>query len=119
MTKTSTLKLTTYECKIVLMITDNIFGVMNSLFKKHKILEEFEDEAEGVMMSPDMSTYYLIIDSECITHNTIAHEAFHIVHRVMEDRDISDDESGAWIAGHVSEFIYKSLDKKKFEIKHG
>jgi hypothetical protein len=66
-----------------------------------------------------MSIYYLILDAECITHNTIAHEAFHVIYRMLDDRDIHDDESGAWIAGHVSEFIYRSLDKKKIEIKHG
>jgi hypothetical protein len=119
MRTTSTLRLSTYNCKLVLIITDQIPQVVNNLYKKYKIPGGWDVEAEGVMFSPSMHTYYLLIDNECLTHNTIAHEAFHVVHRIMEDRAISDEESGAWIAGHVSEFIYKSLKKKKLTIEHG
>jgi len=119
MTKTATLKLPTYNCQLVFIVTDQMVRMVNNLYKKHSIPGKWDDVAEGVMFSPDMYAYYLMIDIDCLTHNTIAHEAFHVVTRIMEDRDIKDEESGAWIAGHVAEFVYKSLKKKKLPIKHG
>jgi hypothetical protein len=116
---TATLNVSTYNCKLVFIVTDQILQVVNNLYKKHNIPGVWDIEAEGVMFSPSMHTYYLLIDTACLTHNTIAHEAFHVVHRIMDDRAINDEESGAWIAGHVSEFIYKSLKKKKLTIEHG
>lgn len=116
---TSTLKLPTYNCKVVLMVTDQLSKQVNSIYRKHKIPCDFNMEAEGVMVSIDMNTYYLILDDQYVSHNTIAHEAYHVVNRILKDREIHDEESGAWIAGHVSEFIYKSLNKKKLTVKYG
>ena len=116
---TSTLKLSTYTCQLVLVITDQLKAEVNALYKKHKLPEIFDVDAEGVMVSLQMSKYYLIIDADCLSHNTIAHECFHVVNRIMQDRDIKDEEAGAWIAGHISGFIYKSLNKKNLTITHG
>lgn len=116
---TSTLKLSTYTCQLVLVVTDQLKAEVNAVYKKHKLNEVFDIDAEGVMVSLSMSKYYLIIDGDCLSHNTIAHECFHVVNRIMQDRDIRDEEAGAWIAGHVSSFIYKSINKKNLTIKNG
>lgn len=116
---TSTLKLETYNCRLVFILTDQLIKHVNDIYKKHKLPDTFDIEAEGVMLSPDMYTYYCLIDTECLTHNTIAHESHHSVFRILQDRDIDDEETGAWLAGHVAEFIYKFLDKKKITIQHG
>jgi heterodisulfide reductase subunit B len=88
------------------------------IYKKHNINEEIDSEAEGLLVTADISTYYLIVDSEFLTHNTIAHEVFHVVTKMTEARDIFEEEAQAWIAGHVSNDIYKFLDKKKFKVKY-
>ncbi len=31
--------------------------------------------------------------------NTIAHEVYHVVYSILHDRDIDDEESGAWLCG--------------------
>lgn len=119
MKTTNTLKLSTYTCQLVLVVTDQLDTEVNALYKKNKLSEVFDLDAEGVMVSFNMSKYYLIIDVDCLSHNTIAHECFHVVNRIMQDRDIRDEEAGAWIAGHVSSFIYKSINKKNLTIKNG
>ena len=115
----SKLKLATYNCDMYIVVTDDVIKQVNSIYKSHKIDDEFDVEAEGVMLSPTMTEYYVIIDHTCLTHNTIAHEVHHTVVRLLGDRDIFDEETSAWLAGHLSEFIYKFLDKKKLPISHG
>ena len=53
-----------------------------------------------------------------MTHNTIAHEIYHVVVRVTEDRDIVDEESQAWLAGLITEKMYKFITLKNMEVKH-
>lgn len=115
----SKLKLATYNCEVIVLLTDDVIKHVNKIYKDHKIDEDFDVEAEGVMLSPSMTHYYIIIDEDCLTHNTIAHEVHHTVVRLLGDRDIFDEETSAWMAGHLSEFIYKFLDKKKLLISHG
>lgn len=116
---TTTVKFPTYGCKLVIIVVDNVKNEVEKLYKKYKILEKFEDEAEGALVMPSMETYYLLLDKSFITHNTIAHEIFHAAVRITEDRAITDEEAQAWMAGHITESLYKFLDKKKLQVKHG
>lgn len=54
-----------------------------------------------------------------LSHNTIAHEVFHAVMKITEDRDIKDEEAQAWLVGHITGDIYKFLKKKVIEISNG
>jgi hypothetical protein len=69
--------------------------------------------------SYDITNYYLIIDLKYLSYNTLAHELYHAVVRVTEDRDIVDEETQAWLAGHLTGTMYKFLEKKNLPIKHG
>jgi hypothetical protein len=106
-----------YNCVITFIVTDNMHSELSRIYKKHNIKEEVDSEAEGLLVTADISTYYLLIDTEFITHNTIAHEVFHVVTKMTEARDIFEEESQAWIAGHISNGIYKFLDKKKMKVR--
>lgn len=116
---TTTVRLTTYSCNLVITVVDNVKKEAEKLYKKYKINDEFEDEAEGALVMPNMENYYLLLDKSFITHNTIAHEIFHATVRITEDRGINDEEAQAWMAGHITETLYKFLDKKKLQVKHG
>ena len=116
---TTSVKFPTYGCKLVIVVVDNVKKEVEKLYKKYKILEKFEDEAEGALVMPGMETYYLLLDNSYLTHNTIAHEIFHAAVRITEDRAITDEEAQAWMAGHITESLYKFLDKKKLQVKHG
>lgn len=115
----TTIKLPTYSCKIVVGIVDSVAAEAEKVYKRYKIKEDFGSEAEGAVIMPDIDVYYLLLGVKYLTHNTIAHEIFHAVVRVTEDRGIVDEEAQAWLAGHLTAVTYKFLDKKKLEIKHG
>jgi hypothetical protein len=117
---TTTIKLSTYSCKLLFIITDQLKAESKNIYKKYKLkLEDDDGESEGILLSPDISKYFLIIDTKYLSHNTIAHEVYHAVVRVTEDRGIEDEEAQAWLCGHLSGVIYKFLDNKKLPIKHG
>ena len=116
---TATLKLPMYSCRVVLVIAEHVAAEATKLIKKHKLEMEFEGDAEGTVITPDIDLYYLVIGSKYITHNTLSHELYHVVKAVLRDRGIGDEEAGAWLMGHLTEFVYKTLDKKKYQVKHG
>lgn len=115
----TTIKLPMYQCKVVIVIVDSVKAEVDKIYKKHKLKEEFEGEAEGALVHNDIDCYYLFIGTQFITHNTIAHEIFHAAVRITEDRDITDEETQAWLAGHITETLYKFLEKRKLQVKHG
>jgi hypothetical protein len=115
------IKLDTYSCVINFIVTDNIARLVRNIYKKNDIDEEYSDddgESEGVVIESDISNYYLLIDKRFITHNTIAHEILHVVIKMTESREIYEEESLAWISGHISGAIYKFLDKKGLKVMH-
>ena len=120
MKTTTTIKVSTYNCELVFIVTDQIKADSRMLFKKYKIPEEDEDgENEGLLITSDIDKYFLLIDLKYLSHNTIAHEVYHGTVRITEDRGITDEEAQAWVCGHLTSAIYKFLDKKKIAIKHG
>ena len=119
MRMSTTIKLPTYGCELKIAVVESVSAEAKRLYKKYSINEVFGMEAEGALIMPDSVTYYLILSKSYLTHNTIAHEVFHAAVRVTEDRDITDEEAQAWLAGHISGVIYKFLQKKKLQVKHG
>jgi predicted amidophosphoribosyltransferase len=120
MKQSKTIKISTYNCKVVFVVTALLKEESNKIFKKYKITDEQDEgENEGITISPDLEKYYLLIDIVYLTHNTIAHEIYHAVTRITKDRGIEDEEAQAWLCGYLSEEIYKFLDNKKIEAKHG
>jgi len=114
-----TLNISPFSCKLHFIVTDQLTNEMNRLYKKYKREDKFDITAEGCVFSPAMYDIYLVIDIQYLTHNTISHEVFHVVNNIQKDRDITDEESGAWLIGYVSEFVYKFLKKKKIDVKDG
>jgi hypothetical protein len=110
------IKLQQYGCEIIFVITDKTSLLSKNICKKHEIKFEDYGEVEGLVISANLNLYYLIIDQAYLTHNTIAHEVFHIAVQVTEDRAIYEEESQAWVAGYVSEKIYKFLSSKKISV---
>jgi len=117
----TTLKLPTYNCQVVFVITDKIKQETAKFYKKYNMLKDGSDdyEVEGILLTPDIDKYALLIDLKYLTYNTLAHEIYHATVRVTEDRDVVDEEAQAWLAGHISGFIYKFIEKKNLQVKHG
>lgn len=111
------LKIPVYECTLQFIITDHLIDEVNRIYKKLDIPELFVDHAEGCLVSTDIDMYILLFDTKYLSHNTIAHEVFHAVIKMTEDREIGDDEQQAWLCGWVTENLYKFINKKNLTIK--
>jgi len=116
MKKSRTFKLATYNCNVIFIITEELKKEVNRIYKKHSNKEIFNDEAEGILITLDIDNYYIVLDTQYLSHNTIAHELYHAVVKVTEDRDIVDEESQAWLMGYLTEEVYKFIDKNNFKI---
>lgn len=117
---TKNIKLPMYNCVVHLIITNQSQKTIKAIFKKYNFTEDPDDVvAEGMVITPDISDYYMVIDLNYLSYNTICHELYHCVVRITEDRDITDEETQAWLAGHLSGIVFLHLDKKNLKIKHG
>jgi hypothetical protein len=121
MTSSYTIKIQTYSCQVTFTVTDQLSTEYKKVCKKFNLKLDQDDDAEneGILISPDIDKYYLLIDLNYLSHNTIAHEVYHATVRITEERDVVDEEAQAWLCGYLSEAIYKFLIKKQFQIKHG
>lgn len=125
MRKTANIKIGTYNCSVVFVVTSDLSKEITKVYNKHKVkdteykLEDIKDDNEGILMSPDITKYYLMIDLEYLTHNTIAHEVYHTVIRITEDREVKDEEAQAWLCGYITGAFYRFLEKKELKVIHG
>lgn len=107
-----------YDCSVQFCLTgDSVAKQVNAQFKKFKINEVFEGEAEGCVFSPSMKEYMLYLHLDHVTHNTIAHELFHLVTKITEDRDIEDNEQQAWLCGWLTDQFYRFVKNKNLTVK--
>jgi hypothetical protein len=107
-----------YSCEIIFIVSDQIVKETNRILKQNKINNRIDYAIEGIFLYHDIDKYYVLLDKNSMSHNTIAHELYHASVRITEDRDISDEESQAWLCGHLSANMYKFLDKNKIKIKY-
>lgn len=115
----TTIKLPTYGCELIVAVVDSVASEAEKIYKRFKIKDDFGDEAEGAVIMIDIDKYFLLIGSKYLSHNTLAHEIYHAVVKVTEDRGIVEEEAQAWLAGHLTGVIYKFLDKKNLIVIHG
>lgn len=107
------IKLKPYECTILFVITTRF---LKDAKKHEKTLgldhdPDINDGDEGVVMS-NKGSFVVILNANKLTHNSIAHELFHLTHSIGDDCGLSnDEESMAWICGYVTEEFYKLKDK--------
>lgn len=120
---TKKIKVNTYNCSILFVITNEMGKTEKYLQKKYAagtlIPGTPAEEAEGMTITVNGSLYITLIDAKFLNHNVIAHELFHATKRIAEDRDITDEESCAWLMGFLSEEFYAFISservKKEFE----
>jgi hypothetical protein len=103
----STIKIPLYECKVVLIVTSP---------KKKKVSVDVLD-THGVVFNWGNAEYVIALKEDSLSHNLLAHELFHLTVAITTDIAIDDEESQAWLVGHLTEHAYKILNKKKFVIK--
>lgn len=87
-----------YQCKVHLILTDSLEKEYLRIHKKHNEIPESPAESgEAWTLTFNISDYYILVSK--MSTNTIAHEVYHVVYSILHDRDIDDEESGAWLCG--------------------
>jgi hypothetical protein len=114
MKKSKKIKLNLYQCAVHLVITDDMSKTYAQIHKKYNENQDQDGSvAEAWSIHFDMKDYYLIVDLKHVSINTIAHEVYHTVHTILENRDIRDEESGAWLCGMIMDEAFKFYLKQK------
>jgi len=87
---------------------------------------------EGVLGTSDDCDYHAVccyngrhfaifLKPEALVHEIIAHEVFHMTHRICDfvggNFDSSHHEHTALLCGHLSNWVYETLDKWKLKVK--
>jgi hypothetical protein len=111
------IKLNIFNCKVNFILSKDIVKDINKIFKKNKEVFTLDCELEGIVFYFSISEYFIIINENYLTHNTLAHEIYHLVIKITEPRDITDEETQAWLCGKLTEDIYKFFKIERLEIK--
>lgn len=113
------IKLDQYECKVTVETVADVSKRLTQLYKKFKVSEDAGTGYDGVAFNATLQDYYVIYEEKELSHNLIAHELFHISNRICKDREIEDEEAGAWLIGYLTGTTYKALHKANIPIKNG
>ena len=113
-----TFKISIYDAHVQFIITKNITKTVNRIHAYHKSGTVWgkDETAAGCTILCSTVKYYIVINSEYLTHNTICHELYHCVCTMANDRGIHEEESRAWLQGIIAEEIYKYLKEKNIEV---
>lgn len=106
-----------FECSVLLILTDKIHKALASVYKKYKTSGETvgEGEADGLTISVNFNLYVVILDINSVSYNLVGHEVCHAVQRIADDREITDDETMAWLTGYLCEEVHTFINKIKHE----
>ena len=114
MRKSKKIRIKLYECSVHFIVSDNLDKEATRILKKYNETYDEEDGVcEGYTFNVDMLDYYFILSDNHVNVNTIAHEVYHLVCSVLDQRDIKDEEAGAWLCGMLMDEAIKFFTKHK------
>jgi len=98
------------DCKISIIVTDDIVLEGKKLFKKHKETMEGEQNMKGFVISFDVDHYYILFNLNYIKNEKAKyHEVFHLMEWISRDRAVVDEEAKALLIGYLGEEVSKFL----------
>lgn len=111
---TKTIPIELYDTKVRFIVTSNIVKTHNRINEYHKTDVKWKryEAPAGCCILVSMSTYYVLISSDYLTHNTISHELFHCTCNIASDRGVHEEESRAWLHGIISQEVHDFLKSK-------
>lgn len=115
---TKTIDYKQYNTKVQYIITSDIVKTVNRIHAYHRSGVTWEDSEnpEGCTILCSMSKYYIVLNSQYLSHNTFAHELFHCTCNLAADRGIYEEEGRAWIQGFIAQGFYDFLKSKNITI---
>lgn len=115
------LKVDVYSTNVKIVLTDEMDKTLKKYFKKFKV--PFDDGYYwGMFFSdPDVSNYYLFLNTKKLTLDTIVHESYHACCKILKDRGVGmeDEEPMAYLMGYFCEALMKIVIGSKINISNG
>lgn len=116
-------KVPIYNCRVEIVVSDNLKIIINNLYKKHNYDNDGQDV--GALCynpcSAEPGVYYLLFDKEQLSYvglNFVNHEKSHLIEYILEDRGIkAKDEVRSYLDGFLSEKIHSFFKKRKIKLK--
>lgn len=108
-----------YETEINLFVVPTMERMQAYLDRKPGVLIDVLDSYGCVfdLTEKNKREYYIVYVEDKLSINLISHEVYHLATRILTDISITDEESTAWLVGHLTEKIYRVLRQKKYNIK--
>lgn len=106
------IKIDVFSSTLYFIVTEDIEEEIKRLEKRLKIEIDFDGAVEAFFVSAKKRNYYIVIQKNCLSYNTIGHEIFHATIGILETKYIEDEETKAWLCGYLTEEVFKSIDKE-------
>lgn len=113
------LSLPIYDTSVNLFVVPTMDHMQAYLDKRPNALIDVSDSYGCVfdLYEKNNREYYIVYVEDKLSVNLISHEVYHLATRILRDIGITDEESTAWLIGHLTERTYKILRQKKYNIK--
>lgn len=109
-----------YNCRVNIIVSDNLKIIINNLFRKHNYNND-EQEVGALCYNPgdaEDGVYYLLFDKSELSLNFINHEKSHLIEYILKDRGIkAKDEVRSYLDGFLSDKIHSFFKKRKIKLK--
>lgn len=119
-------KVELFDVQVHVIFTDNTNikegSILKNLYKKHNEAHKEDREFYGACFSPDddIYTYYIIYNTNFLTHRLIAHEAEHLKNYIFERFNYTiksgDEEIPPSLCESIIGKIYDFINKKKIKV---
>jgi len=110
-----------FECKVVIVITDNLLKTLNRYYKKYDEKELETEEHGAFFYSPEKagSPYHLFFEKYDLSVNTINHEKSHLVEQILIDCRIKPiDEVRSYLDGFISSKVTLFFKRRKLRLSN-
>lgn len=113
-------KVPIYNLSLELVVTDDIKKSQKKEPRFTRLGKQKPLSCAGICVYCQWN-FCIIFDTRYLDHNLIAHEIFHVTHRMLDycgkDFKVKNHEEFAYLHGFLSNFVYNQLKQWKIRIK--
>ncbi len=110
-----------FRACVILNVSDNVVEERQKHPEFGAFFCNYAAAIDGLCCSePDNYSFGIFYDWTSLTHGTVAHEIFHLTHRIIHEVGgkfrMDNQEQHAYLNGWLSDWVYKQLKKQKVTI---
>ncbi len=113
-------KIPIYGMTLEIVVTDDIIKSQNRSPRYERLGKQKPMDSAGVAIYAGWN-FCIIFDRAYLDHNLIAHECFHVTHRVADycglEFRVGNHEQFAYLNGFICNLVYNKLKQWKIKVK--